>query len=56
MKFASATELNRKSGEAQWRDLLFFFFCHFSRRLFSPYLPGQRVFPAAREAELCGQL
>ena len=25
MKFANATNLNRKSGGAQWRDLLFAF-------------------------------
>jgi hypothetical protein len=25
MKFVNATNLNRKSGEAQWRDLLFLF-------------------------------
>jgi len=25
MKFANATNLNRKSGVAQWRDLLFHF-------------------------------
>jgi hypothetical protein len=25
MKFANATNLNRKSGVAQWRDLLFLF-------------------------------
>jgi hypothetical protein len=30
MKFANATNLNRKSGVAQWRDLLFHF--RFSRR------------------------
>jgi hypothetical protein len=34
MKFANATNLNRKSGVAQWRDLRFLF--RFSRRLFSP--------------------
>jgi hypothetical protein len=31
MKFANATNLNRKSGGAQWRDLLFLF--RFSRKL-----------------------
>jgi hypothetical protein len=30
MKFANATKLDRKSGAAQWRDLLFLF--RFSRR------------------------
>ena len=34
MKFANASNLHRKSGVAQWRDLLFCF--QFSRRLFSP--------------------
>jgi hypothetical protein len=34
MKFANATNLHRKSGGAQWRDLLFLF--QFSRKLFSP--------------------
>jgi acyl-CoA thioester hydrolase len=34
MKFANATDLDRKSGVAEWRDLLFL--CRFSRRLFSP--------------------
>jgi hypothetical protein len=31
MKFANATNLDRKSGVAQWRDLLFLF--QFSHRL-----------------------
>jgi hypothetical protein len=35
MKFANATNLNRKSGVAQWRDLLWLF-SRFSRRLFRP--------------------
>jgi len=30
MKFANATDLDRKSGVAEWRDLLFLF--RFSRR------------------------
>ena len=34
MKFANASNLHRKSGVAEWRDLLFCF--QFSRRLFSP--------------------
>src|SRR5580700_5617030 len=46
MKFANATNLDRKSGVAQWRDLLFIF--QFSHRLFRaglkfgyrPYGPG----------------
>ncbi len=32
MKFANATELDRKSGVAQWRDLLFLF--RFSRLMY----------------------
>jgi hypothetical protein len=34
MKFANATNLNRKSGGAQWRDLRFLF--RFSGRPLSP--------------------
>jgi hypothetical protein len=34
MKFAYATNLDRKSGVALWRDLRF---RYFSRRLFSPH-------------------
>jgi hypothetical protein len=42
MKFANATNLHRKSGVAQWRDLLFLF--RFKRRLFSPVPFTGRVF------------
>jgi hypothetical protein len=38
MKFANATNLNRKSGVAQWRDLLFFFFIP-SHPLGAPFAP-----------------
>jgi len=34
MKLDNATDLDRKSGVAQWRDLLFLFW--FSRALFRP--------------------
>jgi hypothetical protein len=37
MKFANAANLHRKSGVAQWRDLLFLF--RFSLRLSSSGLP-----------------
>ena len=35
MEFANATKFNRKSGVAQWRDLLFSF-CLFKRNLGRP--------------------
>ena len=42
MRSVNATNLHRKSGVAQWRDLLFLF--RFKRRLFSPVPFTGRVF------------
>ena len=51
MKLANATKLNRKSGVAEWTDLLFLF--RFSRRLFSRALL-QRLFNSVGRARRTG--
>jgi hypothetical protein len=53
MKYADATNLDRKSGVARWRDLRFLF--QFSRRLLGPNVCPQRRAespePSVSEAE-----